>query len=343
MTKQITSLLSAMVLLCAGTAFAADWNFYGSARVGTFWTDSDLADEVNLDESLQGNARIGANVTVSDELTGRFEYGASNGKANIRLLYGQWNFGDGTLTVGQDYTPLYFPVSNQVYNTDNDLNGQGEPYPGRHAQVKLKFGGFQVAMVSPDTNYINAAGDLSEANVQVVIPRIEIAYGIDLGDGSVDIGAGYNTFEYNDDEDIESYVIVVRGKYQIAGLSLGAEAFYGQNPGNIVLCDTTGSDDGAGYARITASGDIDDVEAYGGEIVVGYTFNEMFGLEAGCGYMQGEYDKDADEDKVIAYYLQAPITLAPGVSIVPEVGVVDYDEAGQDQLTYFGAKWQINF
>ena len=336
-------LLSAFALLCAGTAFAADWNFYGSARIGTFWTDSDLADETNLDEYLQGNSRIGANVTVSDELTGRFEYGASGGKVNVRLLYGQWNFGSGTFTVGQDYTPLYLPVSNQVYNTDNGLNGQGEPYPGRHPQLKLKFGGFQIAVVSPETGYINAAGDLTDTNVQVVFPRIEIAYGINLGSGSFDIGAGYNTFEYNDDEDIESYVVVARGKFQAAGLSIGAEAFYGQNPGNMVLCDTTGSDDGAGYARITAAGDIDDVEAYGGEIVIGYTFSNMFGIEAGCGYMQGEYDDDADEDKVIAYYLQAPITLAPGVIITPEVGVVDYDESGQDELTYFGAKWQINF
>jgi len=146
----------AIMAIMVGSASAADWNFYGSARVATFYTDADNGDGTsteNFSESLQGNARIGARVKVSDELTGRFEYGASGGDANVRLLYGTWNFGPGALTVGQDYTPLYMPVSNQVYGTDNGLGGWGEPYPGRHGQIKLIFGGFQFALVEPDTTY----------------------------------------------------------------------------------------------------------------------------------------------------------------------------------------------
>jgi len=48
-----------------------------------------------------------------------------------------------------------------------------------------------------------------------------------------------------------------------------------------------------------------------------------------------------DSDEVQSYYLNMPITLAEGVSIVPEIGVVDYNESGQDEITYGGAKWQI--
>ena len=32
----------ASLALMAGSAYAADWNFYGSARVSTFWYDVDV-------------------------------------------------------------------------------------------------------------------------------------------------------------------------------------------------------------------------------------------------------------------------------------------------------------
>ncbi len=62
----------------------------------------------------------------------------------------------------------------------------------------------------------------------------------------------------------------------------------------------------------------------------------------GYGYMRTELDNQA-EDKVQSYYVQVPITLADGVSIVLEIGTLDYKEAGQSQTDYVGAKWQIDF
>ncbi|MGD9825120.1 MAG: hypothetical protein AB7U36_12155, partial [Desulfobacter sp.] len=87
--KKTIVVLAALALMM-GSAYAAEWNFYGSARLATFWDDTDIisGDDGNTQysEYLQVNSRIGANVKVSDELTGRFEYGASGGNANIRLL-----------------------------------------------------------------------------------------------------------------------------------------------------------------------------------------------------------------------------------------------------------------
>lgn len=344
MKKQIMGLLSAIVFLCTGTAVASAWNFYGSARVGTFWEDSDLADEVNFSEYLHCSSRIGAKVKVSDELTGRFEYGALNDTVNLRLLYGAWHLGNGSFIVGKDYTPLYLPLSHQVWNQDKGLHGYGEPFPGRHPQVKLKFGGFQIAAISPNTDYYDTnTNTLAGDNVQVVIPRIEVSYGMNAGNAAFDIAAGYTAFEYNDDQDIDSYVILTRGSLTAGAFNIGLVAFFGQNAGNMVHCNTTGGNNGKGYARVDAAGRVDHVENYGGEMVAGYTVNDMFAVECGFGYMQGEYDHDADKDAVFAYYIQVPVTLAPGVTITPEAGVIDYDEDGQAQLSYVGAKWQINF
>ncbi|MDT8273254.1 MAG: hypothetical protein RRA35_08675, partial [Desulfomonilia bacterium] len=81
------------------------WVFYGSARYTTFYNDKNLSadsDDAGTTWALQGNSRIGARVN-KDKITGRFEYGTG---VNLRVLYGAYDFGDGTFLIGQDYTPL---------------------------------------------------------------------------------------------------------------------------------------------------------------------------------------------------------------------------------------------
>ncbi len=343
MKKKCIVILSAMVLFCGGIANASEWNFYGSARVETFVTDRDNAtgeDTKNFSESLQGNARIGAKVKVSDELTGRFEYGSSDGDANIRLLYGSWNFGPGAMIVGQDYTPLYMPLSNQVYYGDNGLGGWGEPYPGRHAQIKLTFDGFQLAMISPDKTYYNGTA-LVEDDVEVTIPRLELSYTKSMDNWYLGIGGGYNSFEIDNRYDVDSYVGIIAGKVTFDRLSLGVEAFIGQNVGNIVGSDVNGQNSGKGHAQFVGGNTLDN-DAQGVELVLGYMINDMFALEAGYGYMETELDGQ-EEDDVASYYIQAPVTLAQSVFFIPEIGFVDYQQDDQDEIVYYGVKWQINF
>jgi len=69
-------------------------------------------DTRNFEQKRYGHARIGAKVKVSDKLTGQFEYEALGGKANLRILWGEWNFGAGSLGIGQQYTPppFFFPI-----------------------------------------------------------------------------------------------------------------------------------------------------------------------------------------------------------------------------------------
>ena len=76
---------------------------------------------------LQSNSRIG--VTVSNgAVGGGFEYGTG---VNVRKLYGIWNFGAGTLLVGQTYVPISIFLSNQVFDADADLLAWGAIYKGR--------------------------------------------------------------------------------------------------------------------------------------------------------------------------------------------------------------------
>ena len=333
-------IVAAAIVLISMSVNASEWDFYGSARVQTFITDSDLNNTTDFSESLQGNSRIGARVRVSDEVGGRFEYGASAGNANVRLLYGTWDFGVGQLTVGQDYTPLYMPVSNQVYGSDNGLAGWGEPYPGRDAQIKLVLGDFQIAAVATDSNYWNGTA-LVDTGSEVSMPAIEMQYKISVDNWFFGVAAGYNAFEINDQYDVDSYIGVVSAGATFGPVYLKGEVFAGENIGNMVSSDVSGTDAGKGHAMFNGT-QVFDNEASGYELVAGYKINDMFSVETGVGYQRTELDGQ-DEDDVMAYYVQAPITLAPGVYIVPEIGRVDYKQSGQDEITYYGAKWQINF
>jgi len=359
--KKIIVAVAALALM-AGSAYAAEWNFYGSARVSTFWSDTDTdgveldefddyLEEVQFTEQLQSNARIGANVKVSDELTGRFEYGASGGVANVRLLYGEWEFISGKLLVGKDYVPMYLTGSNQVVGNDAALSGWGEVDGSRRAQIKLTFGDFQVAFVENNTNYYGAAlGDTTDDFVDVVIPMIQLQYALTFDNVVITMAGGFQTFDVDDgivDDGVTSWGLGLDAAATFGAFSVTGQVNGGTNVGNIYNIEVSDLVIGSGYAAVVGNEVIDN-DAMGGRIAAGYTINEMLGVEVGYGYQQTEFDvSNSEKDEVQSYYIQLPITLAPGVHIVPEVGVVDYmDNAfGEDEseTTYFGAKWQINF
>ena len=342
---KIAAIALTMVAAFAMSALAADWNFYGSARISTFVTDKDGAAET-FSESLQGNSRIGAKIKVSDELSGRFEYGASQGKANVRLLYGTWNFGAGELIVGQTYAPAWLSVSSQAYNGDNGLSGWGENYTGRTPQLQLKFGDLKIALLQTNTE-VNIFDDNDpetpsvNGDTEIKFPAIQAKYKIDFNNVDLTVSGAYQTFEVNN-FDIDSYMLAARVGITFGQASFKASVFNGTNVGNIAALDVNKGDDDQGYALVDANG-VTDVDAIGYALVAAYTVNDMVSLEAGFGYAETEADTDgAKEDDVVSYYVQAPLTLAPGVVIVPEIGVLDY-KGDADETVYYGAKWQINF
>ena len=340
--KKLILIIAAAMMLTA-PAMAAEWNFYGTASVNTFLTKSDLADNTQLSEELNPGANIGAEVRVSDTLGGGFEYGTEDGSANVVLLYGVWNFGAGSLMVGQNEVPASLGISGQVYDDDRGLDGLGEFNPGERAQVSLAFGNFEIAAVEPDTQ-LTTTGGLDDSLSEVTMPSIQARY-IFSGD-NVDAGlaAAFADFDYND-QSVTSYVVLASIGASVNRFHLAAQGWAGQNVGNIAAQDTMG-DGEDGYA-IYQGGRVYDVDGWGAAFSVQMVLNEMFALEAGFGYVDLDYGDTpglgADNDQVQSCYLNMPITLADGVQIVPEIGLIDYDEAGQDEIAYYGAKWQIEF
>lgn len=349
--KKLLAMVAA-VLLAAGTVHAADWNFYGQARVSTFYekVDNNIfkggANTKEFAEVLQGNARIGARVKVSDAVSGRFEYGAYQGNANVRLLYGEWNFGAGTLIVGQAYTP-FLVVTGQVYNSgainmgDTNMAYYGTMYSGREAQIGLKIGGLYLAAVSPETTLDKGANN---PTTEVKLPEIHGRYVFKGQTWQFQIlgGAGrFDVKEGNNEGSVTSFIAGVAGRIVMGRAYITGGGWTGENPG--MLIDTYVSPTLTGLANWDGT-KVTDNEGAGAHVSAGYVINKMFKVEGGYGYVQTELDSaGATKNDAEVYYFQTTISLAPGVMVVPEVGVIDYKQAGELRATYFGMKWQIDF
>jgi hypothetical protein len=236
----VIALTVAVAFVFAATASANDWSLYGSARMTTFYTSQDYGNQFksaanpsgddvfgrgsveNLQWNLQSNARIGAKVK-GDMISGQFEYGTGGGNANIRRLFGVWHFTEGWgLKVGQDYTPITFFISGQVFDSDQGLHQVGMAYGSRKGQVavegKMGPGTFKFATITPETSSLNASSIVlapaqtvtlptgetiviagavkSTTSTEVKFPKIEASYEFNLSDAmSMHAFAGYNTYK----------------------------------------------------------------------------------------------------------------------------------------------------
>jgi len=354
--KKLFVILSAIMLaiVFAVPAGATDWDFYGSVRLQTFseYQDKNMSrqeNQPNFDDrdsrwDLNTVSRIGATVQNGD-IGGRFEYGHTSSDVSLRRLYGTWNFGPGELTIGKEYTPLHF-VTNQVYDNDYGLRGFGGFFTF-NPMIQVKVDGFKLAFVRPGVG--NPDPILYVGDYDTTYPKVEASYTWAMDTFSVKAFGGWSTFEVVDfadkEYDVTCYIYGVAGVVNVGPVTLKAMIWEGQNVGLYGLTTNHEVDFKPNYE----AGDIRDNNGYGGVASIGVKINDVIGVEAGYGYVTGEDDPVGKNhnDEAWAAYLQAPITLAQGVTVVPEIGHYDYEEsdtnADQGHESYFGAKWQINF
>jgi hypothetical protein len=376
--KKITILIAAIALVCFSVpAMAVDWNFYGSARMQTFYVSDDYQDGTNaagtddkdsdLLWSLQGNSRLGANVKA-DHIKGQVELGLkgdSGGDVDVstRRIYGTWNFGPGYLKVGKDYTPVSQFISGQVFDEDLGLLGIGTVYGNRVGQLALGFGGFEVALIQPRTEQIDGttAQGSTTGDIDTIIPRIEAKYGMSFDAFNFNVAGGYNYYKISDqasatnpgstgDIDVTSYTLGADAGFNFGPGYVKAAVSYGQNVGN-AKWDIPGLHNQGGMAAWDGDDSTKDVDTIMAALVAGMKVSDMLSFEGGFGWRQDKpdnnYPSGDKKSQPWAAYVQAVIALAPGVYVIPEVGYFQGDQnyAGQDttETFYAGAKWQIDF
>jgi hypothetical protein len=369
--KKFTILIAAIALVCFSVpAMAADWNFYGSARMATYYVSDDLGDAntaagndgtTDLQWDFQGNSRIGANVKA-ENIKGQFELGLKGSNtgdvdAGTRRLYGVWDFGAGKLKVGKDYTPVSQFISGQAFDGDLGLLGIGTMYGSRIGQVALSFGGFTVALITPKSGQISTdAGVASTGDVEEMLPKLEVGWGMAFDTWNFGLQGGAQTYEIKDvtslkdgsknDVDVTSYTIQATAGANFGALYVKGSVAMGQN-----WSDAQWGVTGYGNSVAYWDGDDDtkDTDSMMAALVAGFKLSDALSFEAGFGYRVDDPDLNGyDKQKQYGVYGQAVIVMAPGVYLIPEVGYFDKGDAsatGDDagNRIYAGGKWQIDF
>jgi len=385
--KKFIVLAAALAMVFAFSVPAmADVSLYGSARMMTYSTTIDNTgaafDDTDTEFKLGTLTRMGAKFTAGD-VTGLWEMDARAGSHNasshlgdmrIRHAFGEWNFGSGKLLVGQTWPVVNFFISHLNYTAAGMMfdGGVGTVY-ARAAQIRFTFGDFKIGLLAPSLQTANLWG-ITYANPaaakptatdngerDVTFPKIELRYDLKLDTMKFAVAAGYQTYEDVNSTtdygvDIDSYVLGVAGWFNFGPAYLNVGLHYAQNPGNYDLGDRYRLTYSAAYFN-PAGTDVNDMTGWGGLAVLGYKVSDMVTLEAGYGMLDYSGDNGTTvggpdrEDTNQSYYIQAKITLAPGVYMVPEIMVFDKDEYKTDAgatveeatQTTFGIWWCINF
>ena len=384
--KKLVVLIAVFALVgaFAVTAMAQEWSFYGSARFQTFYehrneelTGTDDSDGDTRWEVDAATTRVGMKVSHGD-VGGHVEMRA-NSTSDVRLWYGWWDFGSGKLSAGQFWSPLSTLYSNQAWK-DKGMGSNGDN-SYRVQQIWFDFPvGLKIALVNPAqyrsgptgvpkvtreiTVGTTASGEAvtstatSEvsSDIDTYIPKIEFAYKLKASEAfTLDIGGGVNFFKFITEEGTsneESYNILAY-EFQ-AGVNCNFDpvyvkyqAYIAQNFGNY-----GGWTEEVRNKAIISGSDVEDVMSGGMEFIFGIKATDMVTIEGGCGVVASMYELNSVDHDEVSYtgYLQAKLTLAKGVYVIPEVGVYDYGERDDDgtktedgAVTYAGAKWQIDF
>jgi hypothetical protein len=368
------------VLLFAAPALAADWSFYGSERIATWYTDRETpgsagnisgnSNDAATQWYLQGNSRLGAKVKA-DRVTGQIELGLGTGgdggdtAVATRRAYGTWKINDfAWLKVGKDFSPVTDFVSNQWFDADNDLYGTGNFYGRRPAGVTLGLGDFEVAFLTPtygadlNTTANGVTGATGNTDPDSYIPRVEATYTLKLGAGYIRPFGGFQYYTVKqgtsttltDEVDVWSWVLGVSTSWNIGAFSIGGQLSYGANQGAVNGWQTGYNARSSSSPYLKGGDDIADVYTLQALIVPALKFTDTLRFEAGFGYRMDNADGApgfSQKDEAWVVYLQALVTMAPGVYLCPEIGYIDYMNGvngnSQGYQWYAGAKWQIDF
>jgi hypothetical protein len=365
------------VLLFAVPALAADWSFYGSQRVETFYTYDDYGDfningvkngpgfndDWGLQWNFQTNSRLGARVKA-DKVTGHIELamkGTDGGDIDVgtRRAYGVWKFSDNaSLKVGKDYSPVTRFLSGQVFDQDAGLLGAGNFYGRRPGGLGLTIGAFEFALL---TNALNTGSGVTTiappgTDPDWNLPKVEASYMLKLGSFDLRPFGGFqyfkvsdNTSVLTDDLDVYAYVIGIDSMVNIGAFYIGGQIAYGQNWSNANWSGPLVGGTAGSFATLDGLKDVNDCISYTGMLLAGLKFTDTLKFEAGAGYRMDDYSDtvNLDKDDMWNMYVQAVITMAPGVYLIPEAGYIDNmdnvlkDDSGYSY--YVGAKWQIDF
>ena len=373
--KKIAIILLALTLgVCLAAPAMADFDPYGSICLSTFWVENDpAADGARNDHDLwfelNDISRFGAKFKTGD-IGGRVEFGlrgageTNHNDAYTRLLYGTWDFGGGTLLVGQDY-PEYTFVSAQVsprtnvtannsanphvIDGQNEMYGYGCLWETRKPQIEVKMdNGLYVELLRPESSSNGPNNAPPGGEVDTILPKMVVGYNHKAENLFLGPGVAYNRYNYESgplDDWITSYLIYLKGKAALGMIDLQWNLHYGQNLADF---DLWGRELAAGAQYDPNRNRVMDSKCLGGYAQVAFNIDPAT-ITIGYGYTQSENDSlglgNLDEQQTC--FVNGKLPYANTFYVVPEFSYFDGAEgpSGEDQDDEWalGMMWRADF
>jgi hypothetical protein len=226
----------------------------------------------------------------------------------------------------------------------------------RVTQLRLTFGNLALAFITPQAP-ANIWATAVGSDQDFTLPKIEVKYTLPLQPVTMNFVGGWQKYEEvnatDQNKDITAWVVAGQALAKFGPGYVNFCLHYSKNEGNYGLGNSTVIDDA--YMKSGGTTDIEDVTTWGAELVAGYKVSDMVTLEAGYSKLKSTGDNNgaagADlKDVAQAYYLNATLTMAPGVFIIPEFIVLDKQDkeigttkTEEGKQTIFGVFWKIDF
>lgn len=330
---------------------AIDENFALDGRVGFFtsWNSKD-SDYTGGDsrtdlvwKEASGRVRVRYN---TDKIGGYFEIE----QGGLDLFWAEYKANAFIFRFGLDDPISFNPVGSPPGPNGNLPIGQAlGGGTGPIARLLFPVGDIftlTVAGVAPSTTYATSVG---ATDTEIMLPALEVKADFLTGGIPWALWGGYQTMDARGgsgatafDETISSYQVggVIRPSF--GPIAINFSIFYDINR------YLQGGPPWHSAPNISGT-PTTDVELMGVAGSITWKINPKFSLTGGAGY--NDWSNDAnDEDTVLGYYINLPITVTPGFMILPYITVLDLDsykigtsEVQEGSQTEVGAYWQITF
>jgi len=379
MKKRIISAsIIAAALGLSVPAMALDVTPYGAIRVGTWWTSStyyngqNALHDADFTLDLQGDSLVGMRVKEGD-FSGIAEMGAYNpknraGGVELRMLFGEWDFGGGKVRVGYAPSPYVFR-SEQTYDSDGGFNGYGSLWDGRYAQIKASLNnGLYLTLKKQSTSNTGGTSNFTtntgpawqntpfnltatqyaatNTNYDTYLPQTTVGYEGKAGILKYGGGMAFNFYKVTQTtsdvvtskDEIYSYLGFAHGTVDLAPVELKFNLYPGQNGGNLMA--NSGAATGSYYFNRH------NAYTYGGWAQVGYTLNNKIKMFTGASYESND-TKESKVDDRMAAFANLQYAVSKNFKIVPEFTYLNdlrsRTGAKEPQIYAAGVKWEMTF
>ena len=352
MRKLLVLLAAVAFVFTFTTPAAADVKFGGYVAFDTFLYDVDnpgaTKDSSDLNWTFD-NVCSRFNVTFKEGPVGAFIEARPNGAGWLRHWWGTWNFGGGTLGIGQYWTPEFTGTSSMLYQCGamDALSGGGN---ARQAMVQLQFGSLKIAAAAPQTAVPAGIVAAGYDDVETSIPKLMASYELTMGGVGLKLYGGMNSIDARNSttdqtQGFDSMLYGLKATMGFGQLSLAVNVWGGDN-----LFEYRGTSVHFPSNWTGTTLEEESSLVYGFDL--GYKVSDTVGITAGYFTSTSELDRAGTwEWETSQYHVNATFTVAKGVSISPEYAVLDYGDmsvtstttAEQQRDTRMGVYWKIAF